>query len=246
MAPLHSNAQAPSGSTERPPSSHRKARRDENHLLVSYLTLRKAVGTLGMLLPALLVLGEVLAFRTARIQESISSYYYTGMRDVFVGTMCALGVFLFTYRGYDERDNRAGKAACAGAIGLALCPTTPALSCPTATTWSGYVHLGCASLFFLSLAYFSLFLFTETDDPQRRTPQKIRRNRVYRTCGVVMLGALAALLVYQGLLPESLKCRLSRYSPVFWLESVAIVAFGVSWFAKGEGLGLMRDPREPG
>ena len=39
--------------------------------------------------------------------ESISSYYHSVMRDIFVGSLCAVGTFLISYRGYDKRDNRA-------------------------------------------------------------------------------------------------------------------------------------------
>jgi len=35
------------------------------------------------------------------IQDNISTYYYTPLRDVIVGAMCAIGIFLFCYRGYD-------------------------------------------------------------------------------------------------------------------------------------------------
>jgi hypothetical protein len=35
---------------------------------------------------------------------SISAYYYSGMRNYFVGTMCALAVFFFSYK-YAPRDN---------------------------------------------------------------------------------------------------------------------------------------------
>ena len=30
-------------------------------------------------------------------QGSMSAYYHTGMRDIFVGTLCAIGVFLLIY-----------------------------------------------------------------------------------------------------------------------------------------------------
>jgi len=61
----------------------------------SYLSLRKAVGWIGMSLPFVLMLGVILIFNGNLIQESISHYYYTGMRNVFVGALCAVGLFLF-------------------------------------------------------------------------------------------------------------------------------------------------------
>jgi hypothetical protein len=74
----------------------------------SYLALRKAVGWIGILLPFLLMFGYFLIFKGGIPLFDISMYYYTGMRDVFVGAMCAIVLFLFFYRGYDKWDDRAG------------------------------------------------------------------------------------------------------------------------------------------
>ena len=79
--------------------------------LISYLYLRKAVGFLGLALPIVLVLGSVLVSNCDEIQSSISDYYHTLMRDVLVGTLCGIALFLFTYKGYDKRDNIAGTLA---------------------------------------------------------------------------------------------------------------------------------------
>jgi hypothetical protein len=34
----------------------------------------------------------------------------------------------------------------------------------------------------------------------------------------------------------TLKVTIAALDPVFWLESIAVFAFGVSWFVKGEGI----------
>ncbi len=67
------------------------------------------------------------------------------------------------------------------------------------------------------------------------TIQKNKRNRVYRLCGAVMLTAFALALI-KGLLPADLETVVDQYNPIFWLESVAILAFGFSWFVKGEAI----------
>ena len=74
--------------------------RGTHTLVVSYLGVRRAIGAIGLLLPV--VLGPVgwLVFGIP-IQDNMSSYYHTALRDVFVGAMCAIGIFLFCYRGYD-------------------------------------------------------------------------------------------------------------------------------------------------
>jgi len=67
-------------------------------LTYSYLALRKAVGWIGMLLPFVLMCGVSLIFKSDIKLQNISMYYYTGMRDVFVGALCAIGLFLFFYK----------------------------------------------------------------------------------------------------------------------------------------------------
>src|SRR2546423_1519045 len=82
----------------------------DNPFVISYLGLRKAVGIIGCCLPFVLILG---AFRQSHgFQPSLSSYYYTNMGDVFVGGLCAIGIFLMSCRGYDHRDALAGHLAC--------------------------------------------------------------------------------------------------------------------------------------
>jgi hypothetical protein len=109
-----------------------KASASENSLVVSYLTLRKAVGMLGIAMPFIVSLGGMLIFRDG-IQSSISSYYHTGMRDVLVGILWTIGFFLYSYKGYERVDNIAGNLACVFAVGVSLFPTTAdGVNSPTA------------------------------------------------------------------------------------------------------------------
>ena len=57
---------------------------------------------------------------------------------------------------------------------------------------------------------------------------------MYRVCGYTILVSIA-LIVLLTLLP-SVKQGISPYNPVLWLESLAVVAFGISWLTKGEAL----------
>ena len=84
---------------------------------------------------------------------------------------------------------------------------------------------------FLTLAYFCLKLFTKTAPDKTPTRRKLQRNTVYRVCGYTILACI--LLAGVVALPP-IKTLLERLSPVFWLESGAIVAFGVAWLTKGE------------
>jgi len=199
-------------------------------LLMSYLDLRQAIGIIGMALPFVLVVGKIVLSGPG-IQSSISSYYYTVMRDVFVGSLCAIGVFLGAYRGYARIDSLAGNLACIFAIGTALFPTAPIL--PTSQQSAiGNFHLAFAMMLFLTLAFFSLVLFRKTNSTKTMTPQKIKRNIVYTVCGITILACIALIILVELLQNPSL----ASLSPVFWLEALAIIAFGVSWFVKGEAI----------
>ena len=154
----------------------------DNTLVLSYLDLRKSVGTIGVLLPFVVSLGKMLLDGPG-ILDSISSYYYSVMGNVFVGSMCAIGVFLWSYKGYDWRDDVAGTIAAICAIGVALFPTTPDTDATVQQDFIGNIHLILAGLFFLTLAYFALVLFRETRPDRPPTRMKLIRNKVYTVCG---------------------------------------------------------------
>jgi hypothetical protein len=198
-------------------------------LVLSYLSLRRAVGIIGLALPFVLALGKIL-LQGWGLQSSISGYYYTDLRDVFVGSLCAIGVFLMSVRGYDWRDEAAGRLAFVFAIGVALLPTTPDGGARRAQI-IGSFHLAFAGLLFLTLAYFCLKLFTLTDPEGTPTRRKLQRNTVYRVCGYLILASI--FLIAVAAFPP-VKDHVVAFKPRFWLESVAVVAFGVAWLAKGE------------
>jgi hypothetical protein len=188
------------------------------------------VGILGIALPFILALGALIFFGTG-LQDSISEYYHTGMRDVFVGIVFIIGSFLITYKGYDIIDNIVSTIGGIAAIGAALFPASPG----SATTISGILHVIFAALFFLALIYFALILFPKTSPVTPPTPQKLQRNMVYKACGWIMIISLGLLIIY-SLLPNSITAPLDPLHPAFWLEAIAVVAFGVCWLTKGEGI----------
>ena len=208
---------------------------DSTVLVMSYLTLRRVVGYIGFFLPWVLLFGAW----GESIQGSISDYYYTTMGDVFVGSLFVIGVFLFSYTGYKRKDDIAGDLACVFAIGVALFPTTPDNS---ETTIVGIIHGACAALFFITLAYFSLFLFTKSSSKTKKdmTPRKRKRNWIYKFCGGTIVGAIICILAYYILLkwvmPLAIEEHITPLNPVFWLESLAVIMFGVSWLTKGEAI----------
>ena len=142
-------------------------------------------------------------------------------------------------KGYDRKDEIAGYLAGIFAIGTALFPTTPAQGATPQAKLIGILHYAFAALLFLTFAYFSLMLFTRTAPDRRPTRQKLHRNKVYRVCGYTILGCIL-LIAAVKLLP--IGSFVDRFKPVFWLETVAIVTFGLAWFTKGEA--ILKDQKE--
>jgi len=211
-------------------------RRDRNELIVSYLFLRQAVGWIGTLLPIVLLVGNAISSATPR-PGSVSGYYYTDMRNIFVGALCALGVFLVAYKGYDQVDLWITSIAGFGAIGVAFCPTKPAVctagiqACPASSVTRlstsqqvvGDIHVAFAAVTFIALGLMAL---------RFAKGQNARDTAVYHVSGITILSCVL-LAALSNLLPASVN---AHWPSLFIFEALAIFAFGVSWFAKGRTL----------
>jgi hypothetical protein len=195
---------------------------DRHEDLVSYKTLRRVVGVLGVALPIVVAVWGFALCSCVRFQPSISDYYALRTRDAFVGILFTIAWFLFTYRGYALIDDVAGNLACVFALAVALFPNT-------GTATERTVHFAAALALFLVLAFYSLFLFTKSEGAP--TNRKRMRNTVYRACGVAILLCIAGIGLSYTVLSPAVFVALH---PVFWLETLALWAFGLSWFVKGE------------
>ena len=173
------------------------------------------------------------------------------MGNVFVGTLCAIGVFFCAYRGYTkgtgDNDDRVGNLAGVCAIVVALFPTEPSGGIDLPGTFAGSVHVVFAALLFLTLAYFSLVLFTKSDPDRPRSPEKQKRDRVYRLAGYTILASIALIGILGGvralgLVSQEVVQAVEAWNPAFWLESIALIAFGISWAVKGQA--ILRDTEE--
>src|SRR5215472_5948688 len=237
-------------------------RADRNELIVSYLLLRKAVGWIGTLLPAALLAGNAAVFMAPR-PDSMSGYYYTPMRDIFVGALCALGVFLAAYDGYDEVDRWITTIAGLSMVGVALCPTSPpAAQLPAAQQAVGGFHVFFAAVAFIALGLMALRFAKSQPTPAGQDtmarlrhglgfarpggalpPRKKRRNALYRACGITIL-ACVLLAALSNVLPGPVR---AHWPALFVFEALAVFAFGTSWFVKGQTLvpALRDKPAEP-
>ncbi len=215
---------------------------DETRKMISYKAMRRNIGILGIALPFLLIIGSAVFYNCCSIQVSISQYYHSGMRDLFVGILAFVAIFLFSYRGYNNLDRISGIIAGLGALGVAFFPSLMfQLSgdclnkCVVSNDWKTIVHLISAFVFFITIALISIFLFTRTSNKEGYiiTREKIIRNKVYRICGIIILVSLALIILYKILLMHKYPV-IDNLRPIFWLETIALIAFGISWLVKGE------------
>ena len=192
---------------------------------VSYLSLRKSIGWIGILVPW--VARAVANNRSgAPFLMSISAYYYTSGRDIFVGSLFAAGLFLTFYRGsLNSKQDRilaviwGIAAAFIGLIPMNPCGD-PQLACvdPDRRTY----HFIPVAVFFAINIYMALVRFTKPSQLPI-TPEKQQRNKIYIACGVVMLASVLAIAYLDQV-----------RSSVFVPEAIAIASFGVAWLVKGQ------------
>ncbi len=206
-----------------PPLTPNHDRRKDGTELVSYNTLRRVIGLLGVALPIVVAMVGFVAMGWWRFEPTISNYYaIDSARNAFVGILFTIAWFLFTYRGFDWRDHATGIFACACALCVALVPcTVPAIA---------KYHYLAASGLFVALTIFSL-LFRQSRGLM--TPEKRTRNRIYLGCAIVMSVCIATIGLFKGSLDGTLWIGIPG---VYALETLTLWAFGVSWFIKGETL----------
>ena len=197
----------------------------------TYLAFRKTVGWIGILLPFVLMFGNYFFFKDDFVLPSISRYYYSGMHDVFVGSLCSVAAFMFFYSGYGRRDKISGILAGFLTLGVVFFPTTP----EGPLTATGTIHYICAGLLFLLLAWMSLFCF-----PRKRPGvDKQGTDAIQIVCGIVMLACIASIIFYFGFIRKIIG---EDTCYVFIAETAALFSFGISWLT--EGIDLQREISE--
>lgn len=208
-------------------------------LLIHYLTLRKSVGILGIFLPLVLIFGVRFLTNCTTLQDSISDYYYTKMGHYMTGTLCAVSLFMFSYKGYGPKDLWAGRGASLFSLAVAFFPCSnfnPLSECKALELKGddtiNLIHFVSAACLFLIFSFFCLFLFTKSSG--HPTNRKKQRNIVYRVCGITILLCIILILLYSVI--PALHNQFKNLKPIFWLETLALLAFGFSWLTKGEGL----------
>ena len=192
--------------------------------------LRFGVAAIGLLLPFALPFGNwifvQLGHHTQIMPSSMSSSYYTSTRNIFVGGLCALGVFLIGYRAKPTEDVWTTVVGLF-AIGVALFPTAPITPTDYQST-IGYVHLSCAGVLLSGLA---VFCITSFHHDSKASPEPT--NYAYLTAGVAilvfLLTAIIAGLTHWG--------DGWTVTPLYACEALSVWAFGAAWLAAAIEIG---------
>jgi len=200
---------------------------------LSYFQHRTLIGLLGMALPLLDVLAAIL--NASEPMPTLSHYYYTNMRDVLTGILFVTGFFLISYIGPRPLDFIITTLAGASALGVALFPCKEHENATERVgtflfpgAESDPYHVAFAAAFF-GLIALNAFLFMRRDRGRPAVPSWKRG--LYLACGLLILLCLGLLVLFTKLPDRAL---VDRFKLRFVLESIALGAFSLSWFAKGD------------
>ena len=194
----------------------------QHHCAASYRSLQRMIGWAGILMPAVVRIGGWLVDGIPAT-DSLSAYYYTSMRDIFVATTVLTGVLLMCYRTGQRQDTVVASLAGMAAIGLALFPMDPTYAAEllarypdlgTERHYSNHGALGYHLFFAVSFAALSFYMVFFRFGPQL----------AYKLCGSVMLLSFAAI---------ALLALLAHNASFFWPETCAVTALAVAWLVKG-------------
>ena len=238
---------------------------NDRNLVMSYHRMRRWVGYLGISLPFTLFFGNKLfdflkiyqrttlmqmcdlCFQSSgTLKGSISEYYYSPMGELFVGTLCAVAFFLFSYKGYPLKEGEAKFTSDSLITNLAgLCALMVAIfpmdfdSCFNNNFRSfishpfvGKIHYISAVLFFSLLAVMCLLNFRRTDTVSNFG--KMPSHNFYKWCGRGIIVSLVLAGLFKVITPLNEFAKEHDFHYLFWFETTSLLFFGASWLKKGQ------------
>ena len=194
--------------------------------MIKTKALRCLIGALGMALPIIVVVLS-LAYGYGWPDSISATYFVPTCITPFMVILGSAGILLVCYMGYTIFDNILNTIAGLAAWGICLFPCAAQYgkigTFQLDALLSDSIHMACALTFFGILAFNSMFQFTKGDG--NPTPQKKKRNVIFRVCGVGMIASFILLpLVGYGVIDVP---------HVIWvIEFIALQFFGISWITK--------------
>lgn len=207
--------------------------------MINTVRLRNALGILGMLLPIIVLVLSLV--NGLGFPDSISATYYLApCITPFMIILGAASILLIYYQGYDKQDDII--CTLAGVFAMCICifpcsndkmfamdliPTVVG-TFQLPRVLSGWIHNISAVIFFLLLAYNSLFLFTKSSGEM--TEKKKKRNIIFKVCGIGMVASLICIV------PLTI---FQVWGGTWWVETFALGFFGISWLTKSNSIPLL-------
>lgn len=186
----------------------------------SYLYLSLGIGLIAVFLPILLMIAG--GYQT---HDSMSSFYHDKAgptRDILVGCLCAVGVFLFLFHGLSKRENWLLNAAGIAIIAVALIPS------PGETGYgSVWLHRGAAIVFFVLIGIVAIFLSKGRIQHIVNDRKKRWFANAYTIAGVAMIAMPALIAIL-----EFMHARILGGHAIFLAECFGIWSFSAYWFLK--------------
>jgi hypothetical protein len=226
----------------------------------SFLIERLIIGSLGVLLPIMTVLIDWPAFGGSPVpRDSLSAYYYSGMREWFVLSIGTTGFFLIAYKVTEKNlDNLASVIGGICAVLIAFFPTarssveraacnmlTPqhpvpaeTLACVHQTALQSaigehpvqLVHIISSAVFIFALGLISILFGRREAERPRHGNRRSARFWHWFHIGCAGAIAVAGVWIILTVLTHTVD---GPYWSLFAGETACTVAFGASWFAKG-------------
>ena len=198
--------------------------------IFDYKALRLLMGLIAI------ALAPIVSIISSMSLSSVSASYYTGARDVFIGMLFVVSAFLWAYNGHTVKEALASKGASIAAILVALFPTY----CPTCeSNPTSIIHGAAATILFAILAYFCFGPFRQ--NTKGHHGKKGRRSKIYFACGSVMVGCMLLGLIAKFALTKE---TMDAWSIIYWVELIALSAFGVAWIVAGKYFRIFVDEDE--
>ena len=89
---------------------------------LSYIYIRRAIGILGLSFPVILILGTFL-YRNDVLLPSISDYFYTKMKNIFIAIFFIISFFIWFYNSLDKYEKFVAKLSSISLALVCLIPT---------------------------------------------------------------------------------------------------------------------------
>lgn len=217
------------------------------------LSLRRWIAISMIVSPAICLLSGFIGFRWSNDFgfwfQSISAMYWSSARNIMVGLISIVSIFLILYRGYDWRDRVINIASGLCFLGIIAFPSysKAVLANNFPTFFEAFpnidqaicntIHRRVSMVAFLIQTINLAFVFTLHKGEM--TEKKKVRNIIYK----VLAGCTVAVFIVTFILSETAaRGRVVKFqAEAFVLECLAFIFIGIAWLVKSESLKFLND-----